>query len=98
MSETQNLTLGETLQLAINHQQQGSLAQAEELYLRILQAFPEQLDALNLLGLLYSDQKRYALAEDLLQKASRINSMVPEIHNNLGVVFEEQKKLAIAET
>ncbi len=88
-----NLSLGEVLQKALRHQQQGELAQAEELYRLVLKSEPGQPDALHLLGLLYSDQKRYSLAEEHIQQAIRANPGAPEFHNSLGVAYEEDGKL-----
>lgn len=89
--------LGEVLQMALQNQQQGNLAKAEELYRVVLQAIPNQPDALNLLGLLYSDQKRFALAEDMIRQAISAHPSAAQFHNNLGAVCEAQGKLEQAE-
>jgi len=94
MVKTQrNLTLGEALQQALQHQQAGRLDEAEELYRQVLKVAPNQPDALHLLGLVYSDKKNFSTAEELIRQAITSNPVVAEFHNNLGSVCQEQGKL-----
>jgi predicted O-linked N-acetylglucosamine transferase (SPINDLY family) len=63
------LTVDQALQLALQHQQAGQLAEAEDLFRQILEAYPDQADALHLLGALYVQAKRPDVAESTLRHA-----------------------------
>ena len=65
---------------------------AESLYRQVLQAEPNQPDALHLLGLIAQQAGQSASAIDLIRKAIKINQHNPDYYHNLGVVYESLKK------
>ena len=75
------------LRQAVGLHQQGQLGQAEGLYRQVLSAEPENLDALNLLGILCQQTGRASEARDRLTAAIRIAPDVPELHNTLGLAL-----------
>jgi tetratricopeptide (TPR) repeat protein/SAM-dependent methyltransferase len=72
---------------AVALHQRGELAQAENLYRRILASLPDHLDCLNLLGLLAVQTGRNEVAVALIGKAIRLNDKVADFHNNIGEAF-----------
>ena len=67
----------------------GQLAQAELLYLDVLQISPEQFDALHLLGLIAKQQSRPQSAIELFRKAIQVDASQAIVHCNLGAVLQE---------
>jgi len=65
------VSLAEALQIAVAQHRQGALPAAEELYSKILQVDPQQLDAMHLLGVIRCQQGRLQEAEPLLAEALR---------------------------
>jgi predicted TPR repeat methyltransferase len=87
--QEQELTLSEAIALAVRLQQTGQIAQAEELYRRILQIAPEQPDVLHFLGILRYQQGQ---GEEAVRLIRRAVEQVPEhadAHNNLGNVLKQ---------
>jgi Tfp pilus assembly protein PilF len=66
-----SVSLAEALQIAVAQHRQGALPAAEDLYVKILQVDPHQVDALHLLGVIRCQQGRLADAESLLSEALR---------------------------
>lgn len=64
--------------------QQGQLAEAEQIYRRILRSEPVHFDALHLLGVLCGQTERLSEALDLLQRALRQRPGSAAALNNLG--------------
>jgi len=58
--------------------------QAEDLLIHILDARPEEPDALQLLGLIRRMQRRPAEAEDFYRRSLAIRPEQPHVHHNLG--------------
>jgi predicted O-linked N-acetylglucosamine transferase (SPINDLY family) len=81
-------TLGEVMAGAVQQHQAGNLAEAERLYRLVLQARPQHVDALHLLGLTTSQLGRPAEAAALLEQALTLRPDVPHIHSNLGLVYQ----------
>ena len=72
------------LEHALAHHAAGRLAEAEALYSQILQADPNQLDALHLLGVIAHQVGKNEIAVDLIGKALAIKPDHAEAHHNLG--------------
>jgi tetratricopeptide (TPR) repeat protein len=89
-------TLAQTLVQAVGYHQRGHLAQAEQLYRQVLQADPQHVDALHLLGVIAHQVGKSDLAIDYLSQAVRLNPHFAEAHNNLGNALKDQGKLAAA--
>ena len=65
----------------------GSIAEAQQLYLEILQIDPGYADAHYLLGRIEQDQGRYEDAVAHVRNALRANNKEPQFHRTLGEVF-----------
>ena len=85
-----------TLQSAMAQHQAGNLAQAEALYKQVLQALPNQPDALHLLGLIAKQKGDLKTAAQLMRKALAINPNYVEAYVNLGATLQEQNNLSEA--
>jgi protein O-GlcNAc transferase len=77
------------LDRAIGHHQAGQLADAERLYLQILQSAPDDFDAKHLLGVIRHQQGRSAEAADLIAGALRVNPQSARALSNYGLILSE---------
>lgn len=77
--------------------QAGSAEQAREKVVQGLKLDPQSAEGFNLLGLIYEQEKKYALATEAFQKALRIAPRSTEIHNNLGNTYLLEQKFDAAE-
>ena len=92
--------------VALQALQQGVLALQERQpdaalaqFQKVLDSYPNNSDALHLLGLTHKDLGDFATAEDLIRKALKINEH-PLYHLNLSLVLQQSGKIeeAIRET
>ena len=90
--------LQRTLSEAFAAHEAGRLPDAERLYKAVLDAAPDQFDALQLLGLLQAQSGHRAEAERLLRRALSINSDSADLHFNLGNVLNELGRIEEALT
>jgi predicted O-linked N-acetylglucosamine transferase (SPINDLY family) len=90
---TARIAVSQLLDTAWKHFQAGHTQKAEQCYLLVLQASPNQVDALQLLGVIAGQTGRNDLAIDYLNTALRLNPDLAAAHNNLGNVFVKQQKL-----
>ncbi len=67
---------------AVQHQQRGEHAQAEQLYLQALGIDPKQIDALQFMGMLTYQTERPELAESYFLKALSLAPQRPDFHFN----------------
>lgn len=74
---------------AAAHHQAGHLAEAETIYLRLLDSDPEQPDVLNLLGVLSVQNEEAARGAELLTRAARVRPDDPSILTNLATALME---------
>jgi Flp pilus assembly protein TadD len=84
------------MQAAWMHRQRGNLSQAETICHQIIQASPNNADALNLLGTLMMQDGRVEIATSYFSQAIRINPKNPEFYSNLGLALHEQGQLDAA--
>ena len=77
-------TIPEALALAIQYHQSGRLQAAEQIYRQILQAEPNHVDAIHLLGMIAHQAGQHGIAVELIERAIRLQGNVPVFHNNLG--------------
>jgi predicted TPR repeat methyltransferase len=92
-----NLSIPEALKAATQLQRTAHLDDAETLYRRILQAVPDQPDALHFFGVLHHQKGKTQDAADLIRRSLTINPKNAGAHSNLGNVLKEQKQFAEAE-
>ncbi len=81
-------TVSEALTEGVGHHKAGRLKEAEAVYRRILEADPENADALHLLGVVARQAGRHDAAVDLIQRAIARNGRNPSYHANLGTALE----------
>ncbi len=88
MNKSVTLSLEEALPLALQLHRNGSLAEAELLYGRVLEAAPDNLNALHFHGLLCHQQKRFAEAAARIERIIELAPQDADACNNLGNVRE----------
>src|SRR5882724_873208 len=76
---------------------QGLIEQAKEKIQEELQRNPFSVEAYNLLGIIYSDQKDYANALQAFQYALKLDPNSTRTRNNLGNVYVAEEKPDLAE-
>jgi predicted O-linked N-acetylglucosamine transferase (SPINDLY family) len=90
------VTVQQACQIAFAHQQAGRLAEAEALYLKILEVSPRNLEVLHLFGVIAYQTGRSELAAKLIGEAVRLDPNNPTTLTNLGEVFRTAGRLAEA--
>ena len=93
LPDQQTLTIQQALDLGVEHQNAGRLAEAENVYQQILKGNPNQPVALRLLGTVAHQLGNNSLAVDLITKAVAINPSDAEAYNNLGFSLYSLGKL-----
>lgn len=88
---------GNTVEAGLAHHRAGRLAEAAEVYRRVVDADPTNADALHYLGVIASQKGDQAASVDLITRAIALKSDAPKFHNNLGVALRELKRFAEAE-
>ncbi len=79
--------ISELLTMAIQHHQVGRLHDAEQIYRQILQADPNQADALHLLGLIAHQVGKHGIAIEYIERAIGLNGNVANYHFHLGEAY-----------
>jgi tetratricopeptide (TPR) repeat protein len=77
--------------------QQGQLDQAKDLIENQLKVDPSSVEAHNLLGIVYTNEKDFSHAEEAFQQALRVEPSSKKTHNNLGNVYVAEQKFDAAE-
>jgi len=72
--------------------QQGNFAEAQVVYEQILKIQPDHFDALQLLGVLFAQIKKYSQAIEFLSKALEINPNHAVAYSNRGIALKELKR------
>jgi Flp pilus assembly protein TadD len=83
---------------AFQAQQRGELRSATESFLSILRDEPDNVNALQLLGLIHLNAGRLVEADQLISRAIELCPLVPELHNNRGLCRMRQERLKEAES
>jgi len=91
-----SIDIADILNQAVGHHQAGRLQVAEGLYRQVLQAEPNQPNALNLLGMLAHQVGQTDVAVELLTKAVAVLPGFMEAHNNLGNAHKDLGELGRA--
>jgi len=86
-------SIDHALQLAVQHHSAGRVNEAKAIYQEILEADPNQSDALHLLGVIGLQTGQYGIAIDLITKALAIAPNHAAAHSNLGSAFEKDGRL-----
>ena len=90
------MTINDELLVGHSHHQAGRLENAKTIYESILLKQPHHFDALQLLGMLYTQMGLDLQGLDLLLKAVDINSTNPIVFNNLGLLQQKLKMYSLA--
>jgi tetratricopeptide (TPR) repeat protein len=86
--EPQPPTIPEAIQIGVSHHQAGRLADAERIYRRVLEADPENREALHLLGLIAHQTGNNELAVQLIGKAI-LRGPAPFFLNNRAAALQQ---------
>jgi tetratricopeptide (TPR) repeat protein len=86
----------ETFREALEHHQGGRLAEAERLYLQILEREPRHFDSLHLLGVAQAQSGRPGDALRHIDAAVEIEPRMPPVLNNRGNILKDLGRLADA--
>lgn len=89
-----NISVIESLELAIQHHQANRLEAAEILYRQILETYPEEYHATYGLGTIAQQKGEIQEAENLLTKAVLLKPDSVETRVNLGKILQAQGKLS----
>jgi tetratricopeptide (TPR) repeat protein len=81
------LSTSDAIAQALRHHAAGELRAAEALYHEILRREPDHAEALYLLGVIAYQEKRHALAVELLRRAIGLDSGQSRYHNALGAAL-----------
>ena len=92
-STSNNLTVEQAFQLAVQHYQQRQLNKAEEMCHQLLQLNPQHADSWHLLGILAGEMQNYAQAVENIKKAIQANPHSPVYYSNLGNIYWLQSQL-----
>ena len=90
--EREKLEIANLLEKGSKHHQQGNFSDAQALYEQILAIYPDHFDALQLLGVLFAQIKKYSQAVEFLSKALEIKPNHVKSHSNLGIALKELKR------
>lgn len=80
------MSTGDLIKDALNYHQAKKFAEAEELYLEVLKTTPDNIDALNLLGLLKLQNNQYKEAIFYIEKATELKPCA-YFFSNLGLSY-----------
>ena len=86
------MNIDKVIQSAITEYNQGNLEQAEALSRKILIKKPKHGDALNLLGMISYERKKYDAAISFIKQALQYNPDNFYFHNNLGTAYKAVKQ------
>jgi len=96
-NQPEEVSIEDALRIAMAAHRDGEFDGAETLYRRILEAAPEQPDALNFLGLLTRQRGRRDEAIELLDRAVAAAPRYASAHTNLGNLLVEALRYDAAE-
>lgn len=88
-----HLVYQQLLEQAADWHRAQRLDDAEAVYRQVFEAQPGYIDALHLLGVIYSQRGDHATAERLIRQALHINPRADTYQNNLGRALQGQGRL-----
>src|SRR5271157_5288571 len=86
-------TISEALAIAIQHHQGGRLQAAEQIYRQILDAEPNQADAIHLLGLISHQVGKHGIALEYIGRAIELKGNEATFHSDLAGVYVGLRRL-----
>ncbi len=87
------MTIGQALEIAVRHHEAGRLAEASDIYAKILAAEPNHHPTLHMLGVAAHEGGDLARAHELIAKAIALQPDAAEMHGNLGLVLQDMDRL-----
>jgi predicted TPR repeat methyltransferase len=90
---TRELTLDEAITVAILLQKHEQLAEAQELFRRVLEMAPDHPQALHYAGVLAHQQGRSDEAIGLIRKSLSLEPDRADCYSNLGIIFQSAGRL-----
>ncbi len=92
-AQAADLVYQQLLEQAAAWHRERRLDDAEAVYRQVFEAQPAYIDALHLLGVIYSQRGDHATAERLIRQALRESPKADTYHNNLGKALQGQGRL-----
>ena len=87
------MDINSTYRSALQHHQQGQLAQAEALYRKVLDASPKHANALHYLGVIYHQNKQHDLAVKTIAEALSIEPNNSDFLSNQALALKAAGRL-----
>ncbi len=79
---------------ALERQHEGKLEEAKRLYRKVVKIDPNNVQALNNLGVIHMSQKRYKWAITRFKEAIKIKPDYPDAHYNLACLYAQKNDAA----
>jgi len=79
---------------AVVKQNEGKIAEAREMYLKVIANSRSPVRAKNNLGVIYMTQKDYRAAEKLFKEALALKPKYVDVHYNLACLYAQRKEYA----
>src|SRR5260221_11418775 len=96
IQRTPALKVPPLMERAVGMHQAGRIAEAAEIYEKIIAQVPNHFDATHLLGVIALQEGRLEQAQILITSALRTNPKPPAALNNLGMVYLRKGDLELA--
>ena len=90
------VTLAEAMAIGVAYQKHGQLAEAAQIYRRVLEAAPGHPDALHFSGVLAHQEGRSEEAVSLIERSLAADPEQADCHSNLGIVHRDCGRLEAA--
>ncbi len=91
--ELQQVSLEEAMAIAVLFQKHGKLADAEDVYRRVLEIWPDHVDALHFSGVLAHQQGRSEDGLALIDRSLALNAEQADCYNNRGIILKALRRL-----
>jgi predicted TPR repeat methyltransferase len=91
--ELLQVSLEEAMSIAVLFQKHGKLADAEDVYRRVLEIWPDHVDALHFSGVLAHQQGRSEDGLALIDRSLALNSEQADCYNNRGIILKALRRL-----
>lgn len=95
--DSQSVTAAQAIEIALGHHRAGRLPEAVGIYRQVLEAEPQNAEALHLLGVAAHQRGAHQHAAELIERADRLAPGRPEILLNLGAALRALGRVAEAE-
>ena len=86
------MTIAKAIDLAFSHYNNADMPAAEQMCRMLLARDPSQVDAMQLLGLIFTQRREYAQAIKFLREAVNLAPGHSALHNNLGMTLHRMGK------